>query len=416
LQEAVDCYRVGAYRASVITTWIAVAYDLVDKLRELAISGEKKAEKWISNHDANQQKRDTEALLKAERELLDTVHDDFELISAHELSDLKRLFEDRNRCGHPNFNRENDAYVPSAELARLHLRTAVEHVLEKPPVQGKAALQLIFQTVESQYFPTKLSEARQVLVGTALPRARAQVARDFIFRALLSMMREKLDDHVLLQRLSAARAAAQIRPVESKQVLENRFDSDIFNTPEGNYLTVLWLLASWADLQDFVQEATWVKLRQYIRKVPKDEISSIAYAHAMNDLKEEAEAWITKAPDTRLASYVTIASFPAVELVLDRAVKLYADANSFDDAKFAARTLIRPLASKMTKEQAKIAIAAGENDQVSGSNTFVDTMRSIRTTGPLTPEEFRIEVTNLGLTKVLSSLFPKEEPFDEEDD
>ena len=36
--EAVTCYRSGAYRSAIVATWIAVCYDIIDKLRELARS------------------------------------------------------------------------------------------------------------------------------------------------------------------------------------------------------------------------------------------------------------------------------------------------------------------------------------------------------------------------------------------
>lgn len=38
--EAIDAYRGGAYRSSIIATWIAVTFDIISKIRELAIQGE----------------------------------------------------------------------------------------------------------------------------------------------------------------------------------------------------------------------------------------------------------------------------------------------------------------------------------------------------------------------------------------
>ena len=36
IRESVQCYKAGAYRAAVVACWIAVAFDLVDKIRELS--------------------------------------------------------------------------------------------------------------------------------------------------------------------------------------------------------------------------------------------------------------------------------------------------------------------------------------------------------------------------------------------
>lgn len=98
IKEAVDAYRVGAYRACIITTWIALVYDIIDKLRELGLTGDHAAAKLVKNFDEIQRRRDTEAALTFEREVLKIAKDDFELISAQEHADLTRLFEDRNRC------------------------------------------------------------------------------------------------------------------------------------------------------------------------------------------------------------------------------------------------------------------------------------------------------------------------------
>lgn len=57
IDEAVRCYRSGAYRAAVVATWIAVCFDFVDKVRELAATGDSQAEKIIADlakhHSAN---------------------------------------------------------------------------------------------------------------------------------------------------------------------------------------------------------------------------------------------------------------------------------------------------------------------------------------------------------------------------
>jgi hypothetical protein len=43
VQEAIDAYRAGAYRTTIVAVWIAVIVDIIDKLRELALSGDANA-------------------------------------------------------------------------------------------------------------------------------------------------------------------------------------------------------------------------------------------------------------------------------------------------------------------------------------------------------------------------------------
>jgi hypothetical protein len=45
-----------------------------------------------------------------------------------------------------------EPFEATAELARYHLRSAVMHFLQRPPVQGRSALKRIWQEIESEYF------------------------------------------------------------------------------------------------------------------------------------------------------------------------------------------------------------------------------------------------------------------------
>ncbi len=105
IAEAVASYRSGAFRSSIVGTWIAVCFDVIEKLRELALSGDKEAEKQVTELERTRKSGDITNALKFERELLELARDKFELISHVEFIDLQRLQEDRNRCAHPSRQR-----------------------------------------------------------------------------------------------------------------------------------------------------------------------------------------------------------------------------------------------------------------------------------------------------------------------
>lgn len=129
ITEAVASYRAGAFRSAIVAAWIAVCFDVIEKFRELALAGDKEAEKQVQELDATRRSGDLTHALKFERALLELARDKFELISPLEYIDLARLQADRNRCAHPSLTSDEQAYVPSAELARLHLHSAVTHLL-----------------------------------------------------------------------------------------------------------------------------------------------------------------------------------------------------------------------------------------------------------------------------------------------
>lgn len=51
IKEAVSCYKAGAFRSAIVSTWIAVSFDVLDKLRELSLAGDQEAEKQIEAFD-----------------------------------------------------------------------------------------------------------------------------------------------------------------------------------------------------------------------------------------------------------------------------------------------------------------------------------------------------------------------------
>src|SRR6266550_3257557 len=89
IAEAISCYRAGAFRACIVTTWIAVVFDFIHKLRELEMAGDKQAQERLQKLEEAQRRNDTKASLDFEREVLELARDKFEFVSVLEYDDLK---------------------------------------------------------------------------------------------------------------------------------------------------------------------------------------------------------------------------------------------------------------------------------------------------------------------------------------
>jgi hypothetical protein len=153
VSQAVAAYNVGALRAAVISIWTTVVFDILSKVRELELSGDQNAAQFLGRVQKVREAGDIAGALQLERTILDVARNEFELLTEHEHQDLTRLLEDRHRCAHPSLNADDEAYEPTPELVRYHLRSALTHLLVHPPVQGKAALTRLFAAVESPLFP-----------------------------------------------------------------------------------------------------------------------------------------------------------------------------------------------------------------------------------------------------------------------
>src|SRR5690606_5939373 len=66
ITEAVASYRAGAYRSAIVGSWIAVCFDIIEKLRELALAGDKEAEKQIADLETTRRLGDITRALKFE--------------------------------------------------------------------------------------------------------------------------------------------------------------------------------------------------------------------------------------------------------------------------------------------------------------------------------------------------------------
>jgi hypothetical protein len=69
IQEAVACYRAGAYRSCIVSTWNAVVFDFVHKLRELDQMGNGEASGLLKTFEEMSQKSDIKKLWAFESDI-----------------------------------------------------------------------------------------------------------------------------------------------------------------------------------------------------------------------------------------------------------------------------------------------------------------------------------------------------------
>ncbi|HWV24325.1 MAG TPA: hypothetical protein VNZ58_09040 [Thermomicrobiales bacterium] len=174
IEEAINAYRAGAFRSAIISTWIAVYFDLTTKIRSLSLAGDEQATRWIRHFDEklvdyNPENPDTTQPFQAiERQILNDAHKKFELIGSIELTELKRLRSDRHRCAHPTMRTSQELFTPSPELVRTHIRSAIEYVLSMPAIQGKLAVDRTMELLRDEGFPISASDAQEVLRESSL--------------------------------------------------------------------------------------------------------------------------------------------------------------------------------------------------------------------------------------------------------
>ena len=92
IEEAIDCYRAGAFRSCIVSTWNAVVFDFIFKLKELKLFGDPEATLQLSNFEKLRSLNNYKGLWDFESKIPEYALKKFELISKIEELDIKRLF------------------------------------------------------------------------------------------------------------------------------------------------------------------------------------------------------------------------------------------------------------------------------------------------------------------------------------
>lgn len=177
-REASRCYGIGAHRAAITLTWVAVCMDLIAKICRLADDGEAAAAATRARIEAAQAHgllpAGVQAMQTAERELVKTAVE-LELIDTITARELDRLREDRHLCVHPSLRGLGEPFEPRSETARAHLAAALDGLLTLPPTQGRAAVERFKAHVADPYFSATAEHLAQTFYDRVRPAARRRI-------------------------------------------------------------------------------------------------------------------------------------------------------------------------------------------------------------------------------------------------
>ncbi len=188
IEEAVRAYRAGSYKAAIVAVWVAVSFDIISKIREIAEAGDAAARDFVTEFDRNVTANNTTRLLAMEANLLEDAEQKFSFIDAITRRHFERLKQDRNLCAHPAFTADGNLFPPEPELVRLYIVEAVRNLLSQWPVQGRTIIDAFDQDFKSAAFPTRAEEVLRYVEGRFLQHSRRNVLTSFaqvVAKALL---------------------------------------------------------------------------------------------------------------------------------------------------------------------------------------------------------------------------------------
>jgi len=359
----------------VVACWIAVAFDLVDKIRELSASGDAMAAETIAVFDRARQDGDVRAALSFEKELLSIARDKFQFISHIEFIDLGRLIEDRNRCAHPSQVSDTEVFEATPELARLHIVNATRYVLSQPAAQGKQALERLVSELDSNFFPSKNNDVLTFLKAGSLAKPRESLLRSYLSILIKRIMKDELVSSETHNRASNALfALSEMHPEQWKRLIRELLATLIPNLNDDDQLTRTVKFIGHGEgvgLWNFVAEADRLRLRTFVENLPVDSFDSVEYLLARKELPfyESSLKRVGRASADDVFGGLW---FDTPEVVIDRMLEIYEGAASFAYANDLAKKLRFGIydSSNSTERLICLARIAAKNDQVKYSNQF----------------------------------------------
>jgi hypothetical protein len=88
IREAIAAYRAGAVKSAIISTWVAVAFDILTKIREVAQGGDADANAFVAAFDNAAAANNIQRLLALEADLLEKATGQFNFFGPHEFMQL----------------------------------------------------------------------------------------------------------------------------------------------------------------------------------------------------------------------------------------------------------------------------------------------------------------------------------------
>ncbi len=386
IREAVSCYKAGAFRSAIVSTWIAVTFDIIDKIKELALSGDKEAENQLEIFEKARRQNDITSALKFERELLGIAKDKLELISHIECLDLERLKQDRDRCAHPSMTSEGDIFNPPAELARVHIRNAVEYLLQYPPAQGKHALDKLLAEVDSEYFPDTPQKAQIALRKSPLFKPRESLVRNFIIVILKKIVND-INEYKERQRYISALKAAELMHKEIYDDTLNQKLSDLLRSiKDYNLHKITRIILFYPELWSYIDRDVKQKIENYVQNLPIKDLTILDNFLDFKPLQLHAKIRVSKIhQQEELDATIDFGIHP---IIADRSIEIYLSSNSYEYSNNWSKFITRNSDDYSSDQIEKIVKGIGANDQIKDSFSVASVISALRKQNKLEPLVF----------------------------
>lgn len=263
---------------------------------------------------------------------------------------------------------ENIAFKATAELARYHIINVIEFVLSRPPVQGKAALDSIFEKINSSYFPLNQNEIQTILLEGPLGRAKASLKRQFLKRALNEYMSIAIEQLAHYRYLNILAVFFELNKEFVIDEIPQYFLTILEKADKETCTKVCEILNGTPDLYQCLNETNRICLREYIlRDAP---VYIVAALDQVSELSDVIFGRIQRFENEQMLEFIM--EYPLdnptsqnLKYSIDKLISSFEKARSYMEAESCLNNILY-FTSKLKKHDIeRIVEAALKNRQIS---------------------------------------------------
>ena len=369
--EATVDYRSGCFRSAISATWVAVTYDIISKIRELA-QHDAEARTFVARVDNAIALRvanpvgSKKQLQVIENELLNLAHEKFELLTDHDLLHMERLRDDRHLCAHPAFAADDQLFQPSAELVRTHIVHAISCLLQHPPIQGRAALQRLKNDLLQASFPSTQATISEFLDERYLKHIKLALVNNVITVFLKVIIKQSESDLIGKEEVIVMCLVAIQRRYPSR--FQERVRQELLRLSDGcnddELRRIMRLFRADRRCWSWLGRPVQVRVTEIVKNYTFDlsDIDAVASCLEIDELRPLFEDRVGSF--TADQKHYLFSRYPH-PVFIDGAIREYSGASSFRGAERLFESMIRPFSNVLGPDHVKAIVgSARENTQI----------------------------------------------------
>ncbi|MGN0728183.1 hypothetical protein [Treponema sp.] len=372
-KEVVSSYSNENYRSAIVMLYSISICDILFKLQELKdMYNDSVAIKILKKVEGLRNNKDCLLKSKWEKELVDEVYNETNLLDLESYTNLNHLYDYRNFSAHPALNENYELINPTKEITVAFIKSTLTNILIKPPIFIKNVLGMLTDDLneKSKIYINEYKKLHDYLKNKYFSKMPDSM-KFKIFITLWKFCFNKPDDELCMNNLKINRKCLQILTEEIGDEIINKIDDEkekfSVATDEKCIFSLIVYLSHFPKIYNALAEDVKLHINSVIEKNSNAKAVSWFvcndYSAHLNILKASYMLHLTE--ETVEYMVKTYSNLGKESELYDFFVFYYGDSQSFDTADERFELVIAPYLDSFISSQLRDLIEfCNDNSQI----------------------------------------------------